>query len=204
MYYANQTLYHKKTKELVALHPSENDSIWNWEIYKGRTRVITEKGEIKFVDISEYTNFVDYFGRPASHTKVKPKNKYVDETLKIYLIDEKEKEKKKVEICEDWKNENLKFLGKKTSTLVKVKNDGPGTTYQYRELHKYSSFFADGSKCLEFYNWFIKEMNAKPLCYKKDRFSEKFIASNHFFKFKNKYWLCDFYLNEITEIKFNL
>src|SRR4051812_29906939 len=97
MYYSNQTLRHKITNQLVALHPA-NETTFNWEIGK-ETSFIDEDGKIFCDDINNYTHISDFFGRACYYystpmwerkrngkNHIPSKNKYVNTELKRYLV----------------------------------------------------------------------------------------------------------------------
>lgn len=144
MYYLNQTLYHKKTLRVVALHPHSMDGALNWEVNseQGLTRFIDEFGDVFLDDLNEYTHFEDFFGRPASFTKEKSTNPYVETTLKKYLVFGKEREEKSKIALEEWFNDIIQKLNKNNF----VRNP-----------------FADGSRCVAIEKHFIETVGAEPL-----------------------------------------
>ena len=163
MYSCYQTLVHKETKKLVALHPKNNNSVWNYEM----DRFIDEKGRVFKDNIKNYTHIEDDFGRPLVGAN-REKNKYVDVTLKKYVgLTEKQKNNNRVKALNSWYKKLLWQMGQKNTISSPFSNNG----YSYR-LEEY----------------FFKRIKAKPIA----KFIEKQITENcsreYFFSYKGKKW----------------
>lgn len=138
MYYAQQTLYHKVTHKIVALYPGKNaDTQFHWE----GDSLIDEDGVVFRDDLNNYTNFVDFFGRPAVYTKEKSTNPYVDITLKKYLVSDEERRIMFEKEALEWYSSIIEKLDSKFF----VRNP-----------------FADGSYCVTMRDYFVQKVCAIP------------------------------------------
>ena len=173
MYHSNQTLYHKITGELAALNPSLNNSFqWNWEIGKknGLTHMINENGITYWDDITNYNNFTDWFDRPISYTKEESTSKYVNNSLKIYLVSDYQRNKNKKKFLKEWKNKIINNL--KNSKQVR-------------------NFDCDGSQCYLFRKYFLRCVKAKPLFKVYNIYNNKPLSKCYVFTLHNKQFYVD-------------
>jgi hypothetical protein len=172
MYYSNQTLRHKISNRLAALHPLINKgSSFNWEIGK-KTSFIDEFG-VKFTDdIDNWTHIEDWFGRPVSYTREKSESKFVNTALKQYLfVSDKDREYKKQKALEEWRDRILKQL----------------ETEDYIQC-----WYSDGSKCPIFRTYFMEYVKAKPLIYTWCNIMKVFTPKGHTFKYKGRKFFIGF------------
>lgn len=181
MYWSNQTLYHKETHKIAALHPQLNiGSAFNWEIGHN-TSFIDEFGNKFTDDIKNWTNFVDWFDRGVAHTREKSTSKFVETGLRQFLVFGEQREINKKKALEEWRDKILKQL--ETEDEVR-------------------SWYADGSKCILFKEYFMKYVKAKPLVESWCSIMREFVPRGHTFKYKGRKFLIGFGVHsDITLIK---
>lgn len=182
MYYSSQTLRHKDTNKLVALHPlHEEGSIFNWEVGK-HTSLIDENGVLFYDNINNYTPILDWFGRPASTVEgEKSTSKHIDTTLKKYLfVSGEEREIKKQQALEQWRDRLLKRLE--------------------TETHIYC-WYADGSICPIFRKYFMEYIKAKPLIEAWNNICKEFVPKGYTFRYKKRKFYIGYGHDEISLVK---
>jgi len=176
MYYAHQTLIHKKTKKLARLNPSAKTA-FNWEIGTN-TSFIDENGKEFADDINFYQPILDWFGRPIAGYDIK-KGEFIDKSLLQYCVSKKVREQKYKEALIEWYDWVLEELDKKDF----INNP-----------------FADGSVCSVAYKYFKEQIKAKPLfTIIGNEHSFQKTEGALIFKYKKSTYLLDF--DRIVKIK---
>lgn len=175
MYYSNQTLRHKETNQLVALCPTNKDTVWKWNI--GNKTLFVDKQGNKFVDdISNYIHIEDELGNPCSNDP--KKGQFVDESLEKYLVSKHKLLKMKKQTLNLYLNQILEKLTKEKSFMV-----------NFSSTHNYV-----------FKKYFLRYMHATPLYISYDKIYKKYRPSREkVFIYNHKLWL--YHDNYISRMK---
>jgi len=197
MFINGQTLVHKETNKLVRLDPGPDD--WDWNINK-KTAFISEDGT-KFADnISNYTHVRDELGRPYNH--LPGKGQFVDESVKKYLVDDKQLSKMRQKKLKEWEAEILDRMSGNIKTFTYFDDGKPKTHSSDSARKTVHCPFADGSFSSIFRDFFLRRRKAVPLYKTWNGIFKKYINGPMVFKHTDgKLWIYDPHMNNLAAIK---